>query len=214
MMEIYKDREEAGQRLANELSAYAQSPCVVLGIPRGGVVVAAQVALRLNCPLDIAAPRKIGAPGEPEYAIGAICSWGPERFINEQAVHMLRIPVEYIESESAYQMEEAKRRLVLYRGSVDPPELAGKVVIVVDDGVATGYTTRAALASIRRINPLKLILAVPVGAPDSILALRSYADDVICPEQPTSFRAVGNWYRYFDQTSDNEVITILREAGH
>jgi len=213
MMEIYKDREQAGQLLANKLSAYSDSPCVVFGIPRGGVVVAAQIAQHLNCRLDIVAPRKLGAPQDPEYAIGAVCSWGPETFINEHAVNALRISPEYVRSETALQMEEAKRRLLLYRGSFDPPDLANEVAIVVDDGVATGYTTRAALASIRRCRPLKLILAIPVGAPDSVLALRSYADEIICPMQPSSFRAVGNWYKYFDQTSDDEVIAILRKMG-
>lgn len=213
MIETYTDRVDAGKRLADDLRKYARSHCIVLGIPRGGVVVAAQVASQLQCQLDIAAPRKLGAPGEPEYAIGAICTWGSETIINEHAVSSLRVSSEYLRLESARQMEEAERRLLLYRGSIDPPELAGKVAIVVDDGVATGFTTRAALTSIRSINPEKLVLAVPVGAPDSILELRNYADEVICPLQPGSFRAVGNWYRHFEQTTDDEVIAILREMG-
>lgn len=210
-MDIYYDRIDAGRKLAGELLMYSSTDCVIFGIPRGGVVVADQIARKLGCPLDIIAPRKIGAPFQSEYAIGAVCSWGNEILINKDAVDELRISTNYIESESQAQIEEANRRLLLYRGKTDPPDVMSRTVIVVDDGIATGYTARAALASLRKLQPKELIFAAPVGAADSIQELKHYADKLVCPMQPVSFCAVGVWYKEFDQTTDAAVLAILRD---
>ena len=211
--EQFEDRQQAGRALAEALKQYKGEDCLVLAIPRGGVVVGYEVAKELNCELDVIVPRKIGAPGQPELAIGAVASWGDhESIIDQNAVRMLGVSDAYIRQEVEQQLSEVNRRLLAYRGTTDSPNVAGRTVILVDDGVATGYTTRAAGIALNNLQANKVILAVPVGPPDSIESLRPYFDEIICLRTPASFLAVGYWYRQFDQVSDTEVIDILQQS--
>jgi putative phosphoribosyl transferase len=208
--EPYPDRVQAGVELARALEQYRGSDALVLGVPRGGVVVAYEVARILGLEMDVVVPRKIGAPGQPELAIGAVSSWGNgHALIDERTSRYLGVTREYIEAEVARQSTEVDRRLMAYRGTTEPPNMRGRSVILVDDGVATGYTTRASLAAVRRLGARDIVLAVPVGAPDSCDDLRQFADRVICLKTPSPFAAVGNWYRRFDQTTDSEVVELL-----
>lgn len=209
--EPYANREEAGDELALALGECGA--CIVLAIPRGGVVVGYRVAEHLRAPLDVIVPRKIPAPGQPELAIGAVASWGDhERMIDEHTVAMLGVSNEYIEREADQQLAEVNRRLLAYRGTAAPPNVEGRKVILVDDGIATGYTTKAAAVAVRRLNAASVTLAVPVGPPDSVGALRPYVDELVCLRMPTPFLAVGYWYRDFEQISDDEVIELLERA--
>lgn len=208
-MNIFRDRADAGKALATELAQFKDTDCIVLGIPRGGVAVASEIAKALGAPLDVVTPRKIGAPGHAEYAVGAVSVWGESIFVNSEAIKRLGISESYIQTSATDALDESRRRLILYRGTDQPPLLSSRTVIVVDDGVATGYTVIAALSSLRSLGAEHLVLAVPVGPPDSIAELSGYADQVICPLQPPEFRAVGNWYREFEQLSDTEVLNIL-----
>lgn len=208
----YKNRYEAGRILAQDLERLRDDPdVIVLGIPRGGVVVAFEVARALDAPLDVYITRKIGVPYNPELAIGAVASDGTV-FVEHDLADHLGITPEYIEAETGRQREEIQRRLTLYRGERQAPELKGKIIIVVDDGIATGATVRVALRALRHQSPRKLILAVPVGPPDTISKLSHEADEVICPLTPSSFWAVSAFYAVFDQTSDDEVIHLLDQA--
>lgn len=209
MARIFQDRTEAGRLLAEVLRAYRGDDTLVLGVPRGGVVVAAEVARALDAPLDVVIARKIGAPLQPELAIGAVVSGDPLRFLDEHAIQYLRVPQDYIEQETARQFDEIARRLEQYRGDRPLPEVRGRTVIVVDDGIATGYTLRAALAGLRRLRPARLVVAVPVAPPSTCEEMRQHADVVVCLETPEPFMAVGAWYEDFDQTSDTEVIHLL-----
>jgi predicted phosphoribosyltransferase len=206
---IFHDRTDAGRQLAAELDRLRGPDTLVLGVPRGGVVVAAEVARALDAPLDVVIARKIGAPHQPELAIGAVVSSGG-RLLDERAISYLRVPPAYIEAETARQQEEIRRRIADYRGSHPAPELRGRTVIVVDDGIATGYTIRAALVALREQQPARLIVAVPVAPASTCEDLRDVADEVICLRTPEPFLAVGAWYEDFDQTSDAEVIHLLR----
>ncbi len=210
--ELFKDRADAGRVLAAALAGRDDID-IVFAIPRGGAVVAKEVANALQRPMDLVVPRKLGAPGDPELAIGAVSGWGEDNVIDSRIVSYLHISQAYIEAESARQIDEARRRLRAYRGTEDPPNLTGKVIVMVDDGVATGHTTRAAARSLKTAGARRIILAVPVGAPDSLAALRGDVDEIICLKQPTSFSAVGFWYQDFHQTTDEEVIEIIRHCG-
>jgi putative phosphoribosyl transferase len=211
--EIYRDRVDAGRKLAAALERYAGPDTVVLGVPRGGVVVAAEVARALGAPLDVVLARKLGAPEQPELAIGAVISGDHGRLLDEAAVRYLQVPAEYIEYETQRQLEEIDRRVELYRGEQPGLDLRGKTVIVVDDGVATGYTARAALLGLRRLQPARIVMAVPVAPPATCAALRSAADEVVCLQTPEPFLAVGGWYENFDQGSDEEVAELLRAVA-
>jgi putative phosphoribosyl transferase len=209
---VYPNREAAGRLLAERLLTQAYTDIVVLGIPRGGVPVAKQVADALAAPLDIIVVRKLGAPDQPELGIGAVVDGDhPRAIFNQDIIQYLGVSDEFIKAEIARQLEEVKRRESAYRGDRAKISLAGKTVIVVDDGIATGSSVRAALRGVRRQEPKRLILAVPVAPAESLDALRSDADEIVCLETPEDFFAVGQFYRDFRQVSDREVKAILRK---
>lgn len=207
----FEDRRDAGRQLAARLQTYRSSGTLVLGIPRGGVVVAAEVARQLNAELDVIVARKLGAPWEPELAIGAIAADG-ERWLNQLLVDQLGISPAYLEDVTRRERAEAARRERTFRDGRPALPVAGRTVIVVDDGLATGATARAALRSVRRRGPATLILAVPVGARDSCLALATDADQVVCPFELTNLIAISIYYDEFAQVEDPEVQAILAEA--
>lgn len=209
---VFKNRQEAGEKLAEALAQYKNAKdVIILALPRGGVVVGAEVAQALGLPLDIVVPRKIGAPGNEEYAIGAITETG-EKVFNEDELR--NIDKEWLAREINKEKAEAIRRLNLYRGDKPYPDLAGKIMILVDDGVATGYTMRATIRSVRAKNPKKIIVAVPHGAKDSLEKLRQEADEVVALEEPEWYGAVGAFYQEFGQTSDGEVIALLQNHNY
>lgn len=212
MEALYQDRVEAGQRLGRALERFRGPDTLVLGIPRGGVVVAAEVARELDAPLDVVIARKIGAPYQPELAIGAVVSGNGGVLLDEPMVRYFQVSDAYIQRETERQEAEIRRQMALYRGDLPAPEVSGKTVIVVDDGIATGYTLRAALAGLRRQSPEKLVVAVPVGPTRSCEEFEELADEVICLRMPEPFMAVGAWYVDFGQTEDEEVIRLLRSA--
>ena len=208
---IFQNREKAGQKLAEMLTEYCGVDGLVLAVPRGGVVVGYQIAQALNLPLDVIVPRKLGAPGEPELAIGAVAPWGDHEVILDQlTVQYLGVTDEYIRRETKAQIEEIDRRLHEYRGTTESPNVRNKAVILVDDGIATGYTIQAALRSLRQLVPSKIVLAVPVAASDSAQLLSKLVDSFHAIATPTPFIAVGHWYEEFMQTTDGEVISLLR----
>lgn len=205
---FFKDRKDAGEQLGNSLQKYKSENTVVLGIPRGGVVVAAETAIILNAPLDVIIPRKLGAPHNPEIAIGAVTQDGTV-IQDEVMVHRLGLTDAQINEMAEQVSEEIQRRLQKYRNGKTGLELRGKTVIVVDDGIATGFTVQAALQSVRNDGADKLVLAVPVAPLDTVSALREMVDSLICLYVPEVFYAVGQFYIDFDQTSDEEVIQLL-----
>jgi putative phosphoribosyl transferase len=210
-MTIYQDRLDAGQRLAEALAGYGgRDDVLVLGLPRGGVPVAAVVARALDAPLDVMIVRKLGAPWQPELAMGAIAS-GNVRLLNEQVVRLLGVDHETIDEVAEAESRELVRRERAYRGDRPPFDAAGKQVILVDDGMATGATMRAAVAAVRQMAPASVIVAVPTAAADTCELLRAEADRVVCLDTPEPFMAVGCWYRNFDQTSDAEVRELLAQ---
>lgn len=212
-MKEYEDRYRAGKILARELQGYVnQSDTLVLALPRGGVPVAYEVALALSLPLDVFMVRKLGVPGHEELAMGAI-STGGYRVFNQDIIESLGISKSTIEAAIAEQQQELQRRERVYRGSHPVPEIKGKTIILVDDGIATGATIRVALKALQHQNPTKLIVAVPVASPNTCDELAEMADEVICPLQPEDLRAVGVWYRDFSQTTDKEVIDLLEKAN-
>lgn len=211
----FADRQEAGSLLARELELYRARRPVVLGIPRGGVVIAAQIADHLGAELDVVLSRKVGAPGNPELAIGAVSEDG-RLFLDEYIAGRLGVGREFVAREQARQIEEIARRVALFRGSRPKAALGARVVIVADDGLATGATMQAALWAVRREKPASIVVAVPVGAVDTVERLAESADEMVCLKAPEDFGAVGRFYRLFDQVSDEEVVAILerrRTAG-
>jgi len=208
----FRDRHDAGRRLAAELPAHRDEDPVVIGLPRGGVPVAEEIAAALDAPLEVLAVRKLGAPHNPEYGIGAIAEGGI-RVFDSEALAVLGINGGVLDSIVSRETEELRRRVAAYRGERPLIDLRGRTAIVVDDGVATGVTDTAALRAVRRLRPRRLVLAVPVCAPDSALRLREEADEVVCLSEPPLLYGVGQWYRDFSQVSDAEVIATLDAAG-
>ena len=205
----FLNRREAGRLLAEKLSGYAGKPdVVVLGLPRGGVPVAYEVARALDAMLDVFLVRKLGVPGHEELAMGAVASGGL-RVLNDRVVEQLGIPADQIDAVAAKELEELARREQLYRGNRPPPDLRGRTVIVVDDGLATGATMRAAIGALRQAQPARIVVAVPVAAPEIRDEFKNLADDIICGTTPEPFFAVGRWYIDFEQTTDDEVVALL-----
>jgi len=207
---IFKNRREAGRQLARALikRGYKGANTLVLGIPRGGLAVADEVAKALAATLDVVIARKLRAPYQPELGIGAVVD-GDHTVLNEEVVRSVGATQDYLNREIAYQKGEVERRLRFYRGDHFPPDVAGKIVIVVDDSIATGYTFRASLESLRQHHPARLVAAAPVAARDSAEMLKIFSDEVICLHTPVSFSAVGAWYENFDQLSNDEAAAIL-----
>lgn len=211
---VFSSRVEAGRMLAAALSSYKGKDVVVLGIPRGGLPVAREVADALQAPLDIVVVRKLGAPGQPELGIGAVVDGDhPRAIFNQEVIESLGVGDDYINREIERQLKEIKRREIAYRGGEPPVALAGKTVIVVDDGIATGSSVRAALRGVRRAKPRQVMLAVPVAPAETLEALRHDADKIVGLETPQDFYAVGQFYRDFHQVSDDEIKRILA-ASH
>ena len=212
MRDIFRDRTEAGQLLAGELMRYANQPgVIVLGLPRGGVPVAFEVAMALRAPLDVFVVRKLGTPGHRELAMGAIASGGV-RVLNEEVVQGLGIPMEVIDAVSAEEEQELKRRELAYRGSYSEPEVRGKTVLLIDDGIATGSTIRAAIRALKAQHPARLVVGVPTAADSTCRELRPEVDDLVALMTPERFYGVGQWYEDFGQTSDAEVTELLQRA--
>lgn len=207
----FENRHEAGRRLASLLSTLAGPNTVVLALPRGGVPVGYQIARRLDVPLDVLIVRKLGLPGHEELAMGAIASGGA-RVLNEELFKRMDIPDEWVERVTADEQRELERREKLYRGDRPPTPVQDRTVILVDDGLATGSTMRAAALSLRQRGPRSIVAAVPVGAPSSCAMLSKHVDFMVCLEQPAIFMGVGRWYRDFTQTTDEEVRSLLAET--
>lgn len=208
---IFEDRVDAGEKLAKALVDYSGADAVILAVPRGGVIVGEVVARQLGVPLDVVVPRKIGAPGNPELGLGAIAPG--VRVIDPRMVEMLGVSEGYLERQIAAEEEEIERRLGAYRGGRPPADVAGKVAVVVDDGVATGGTAFAALRWAKAQGAATVVLAVPVAPGASIGRLEQEADRVVVLFAPEPFFAVGEWYRRFDQTTDEEVVAALARAA-
>lgn len=207
---LFKDRRDAGLRLATELAYLKRERPVVLALPRGGVPVAYEIAYELSAPLDVLLVRKIGAPHFQELGIGAIVDGRPpQRVINEELVKQLGVSPAYFEEEVQRQLVEIERRRQRYCGDRPPLQVAGRTVIVVDDGIATGATMAAALKALSQAGTKKLVLAVPVAPPDSLQRLCKEVEDVVCLLSPPDFQSVGRYYEDFDQTSDEEVVALL-----
>ena len=211
---IFADRSDAGRRLARELQRFGPEKPVILGLARGGVPIGCEIALALHAPLDVLLVRKIGVPWQPELAAGAIVDGSRlDRVIDQNLVAMLSIPEDYLEKEMARQAKEIERRRKVYFRDRQPIEIAGRSVIVTDDGIATGSSMRAVLLALRRRNPARLILAVPVAPPDSIASLAGEADQIVCLATPAEFGAISMFYEDFHQVEDAEVVACLDRAA-
>jgi putative phosphoribosyl transferase len=209
---IFKDRHDAGRKLAARLPHYADRKNVlVLALPRGGVPVGYEVAKKLNAPLDVFLVRKLGVPGQEELAMGAIASGGV-RVLNKDLVNYLGIPDEVIEGIAAVEQRELERRELVYRDKRPQPDVKDRVVILIDDGLATGSTMRAAAESLRQQEPRRIVVAVPVSSPETCEEFRREVDEIVCAVTPEYFQGVGLWYENFSQTSDEEVRELLKRA--
>ena len=208
---LFNDRVEAGRKLAEALKGFEGKDVVVLGIPRGGVVVANEVAEALGAPLDVVITRKIEAPGEPEYALGAVTQEG-DVIMDRQAAESLGASREYLDAQVRQKKEEVKERMRRFRGEAPYPSLAGRVVIIVDDGIATGSSVGAAVMSVKKRNPKEVVVAVPVAPADTVEMLSEDGNHVVCLETPGEFLAIGEFYSKFDQVEDGEVRRILDES--
>ena len=206
---LFRDRRDAGRLLAEKLAAYANRPdALVLALPRGGVPVAYEVARALGAPLDVFVVRKLGVPGYEELAMGAVATGGV-RVLNDQLVERLGIPEQMIDAVAARELQELARRERRYRGGRPPPDVRGRTVILVDDGLATGATMHAAIEALRQQKPTRIVVAVPTASPETCEEMKTKADDVICAITPAPFQAVGRWYQDFSQTTDEEVEALL-----
>jgi predicted phosphoribosyltransferase len=206
---LFGDRTEAGRLLAARLEKYAGKPdVIVLALPRGGVPVAYEVARALHAPLDVFVVRKLGIPAHEELAMGAVATGGV-RVLNDQVIRGLSIPDYVVDAVATWELRELERRERLYRGDRPPPDVRGKTVILVDDGLATGSTMLAAVRALRQQGPARIVVAAPVAAPDTCELLKAYVDEVVCAATPEPFYAVGLWYRDFSQTTDEEVRELL-----
>ena len=213
MITRFRDRVEAGGLLAEKLDGYANQPGVlILGLPRGGVPVAAEVARKLQAPLDVFVVRKLGVPGQEELAMGAI-ALGGIRVINREVVEHLRISDEVIASVAADEQRELERREREYRGSLASPDVQGKTVIVVDDGIATGSTMLAAVAALRKLQAGRIVVAAPTVAPPTFFQIERTADEIVAVIVPEHFHGVGQWYEDFLQTTDEEVRRVMAQRG-
>ena len=212
-MTPFIDRRDAGRTLARKLSTYAGQPNIlVLALPRGGVPVAYEVALALNAPLDVFIVRKLGLPGREELAMGAVASGGV-RVLNGDIVRTLSIPDEVIHIVAKRELQELQRREKLYRKDRPSPEVSDRTILLIDDGLATGASMRAAIAGLRAHHPARIVVAIPAAAPDVCEAFRSEVDDIVCAITPEPFYGVGRWYEDFSQVMDEEVRILLEEAN-
>ncbi len=209
----FLNRRAAGAELAERLSEYrGRDDVVVLALPRGGVPVAYEVARALGAAMDVFVVRKLGTPRHPELAMGAIASGGV-RVLNHDVVTWYRIPLEVIDDVTRQEQAELERREQAYRDGREPVALRGRAVVLIDDGLATGSTMKAAVQAVGAHAPARVVVAVPVGAPDTCRELREIADEVVCAREPAAFAAVGEWYRDFGQTADEEVRELLHQAA-
>jgi putative phosphoribosyl transferase len=210
----FRDRREAGKKLAQKLAGYAgRRDVTILALPRGGVPVAYEVALALNAPLDIFLVRKLGMPGREELAIGAIASGGV-RVLNQDIIRLLSIPDEVVEFIARRETQELERREKLYRGGRAMPEIKDRMIILIDDGLATGASMRAAVEGVRAQHPARIVIAVPTAAIETYDALQEEVDEIVCVMTPEPFFGVGYWYQDFSQVTDEEVRNLLQEAHH
>lgn len=213
-MASFRDRREAGKKLAQKLSVYAgRQDVTVLALPRGGVPVAYEVARALNAPLDVFIVRKLGMPGREELAIGAIASGGV-RVLNQDIIRILSIPDEVVEFIVRREGQELERREKLYRGGRAMPEIRDRTIILIDDGLATGASMRAAIEGVRAQHPARIVIAVPTAAIETYEALQDEVDEILCMITPEPFYGVGYWYQDFSQITDEEVRNLLQEAHH
>ena len=210
---MFTNRSEAGRILASKLRHYkGRADVVILALPRGGIRVAYEIGKELEAPVDVFVVRKLGVPGQEELAMGAIAT-GDVRIINYDVVNELGINQETIDRVTDQERQELRRREQLYRGDRKPPVLAGKSIILVDDGIATGSTMRAAIAALRQLGPARLIVAVPVAAAETYREIGAEVDEIVCPETPEVFFAISEWYERFEQTTDDEVRDLLSKAA-
>ncbi len=212
-MTMFQDRTDAGRQLAAALKKYEKDDVVVLALPRGGLPVALEVARALKAPLDLVMVRKVGVPYQPELAMGAVADGPhPERVINHDVLSMAGISEDEFDREAERELAEIDRRRRAYLGDSERVDVSGKTAIIIDDGIATGATVRAALGSVRNAGAARAIVAVPVAPPDAVAFLKSHADEVVCLDQPPFFGAISRFYGDFSQLSDDDVIRIMEEA--
>jgi putative phosphoribosyl transferase len=207
----FEDRRDAGQKLAAKLSRFRGGRCVVFGLPRGGVPVGYEISRSLGAPLDVFVSRKLGAPGQPEFGIGAVAAGGV-RVLSTDVIRRLGIPDEYVKRITAQEVAEVNRRLRFFRGGRPEMDVEGQTAILVDDGLATGVTARAAVEALKLRKPGRLILAAPVCAAQTAELFASRVDELLCLASPSDLGAIGLWYKNFDQTTDEEVVQLLEEA--
>lgn len=209
---MFRDREDAGRRLGEALAALGPQGPVVFGIPRGGVIVASTVAQRIGAVLDVVVPAKIRAPFQPELGLGAVAEDG-STVLDEAAVRVLDVSEHYLEREIDERIAEIHRRTHLYRGDREPAAVSGRTAVVIDDGIATGWTAVCASRSVRKMGPSRLVLAVPVAPREAVGRLEAEVDEIVCLDTPEPFIAVGRWYHRFDQVTDEQVRHALQEVA-